>query len=304
MIDLPAGPPTTPEEALAELRAGNGRFVAGTRIHPNQDAEHRAALAGAQTPFAVIFGCSDSRLAAEIIFDRGLGDMFVVRTAGHTIGPEVLGSIEYAVAILHTPLVVVLGHNSCGAVRLTRDAVANGTPPSGHLRAVVDAIVPSVHLAAAQNVDDIDRIVDVHIRRTVDQLRQESAALAGAVAAGRCAVVGMSYELGAGRVRPVTTSLAAQPAPAILRPDNRRSDRRRSHHVEWSRIRMWSARLRSYPPEPHPGRDIRSAPTAAARAPRVNGLQSLVDQPRTPRALPRCRSPAADRGNSTTPVGV
>src|SRR5205814_4912443 len=144
MIDLPASPITTPEEALGELRAGNERFVAGTRVHPNQDAEHRAALASVQTPFAVVFGCSDSRLAAEIIFDRGLGDLFVVRTAGHTIGPEVLGSIEYAVTILNLPLVVVLGHNSCGAVHAARDAVAGGAPPSGHLRAVVDAIVPSI----------------------------------------------------------------------------------------------------------------------------------------------------------------
>jgi carbonic anhydrase len=201
MIDQPAVPPTTPEEALAELRAGNDRFVAGTRVHPNQDAEHRAALASVQTPFAVVFGCSDSRLAAEIIFDRGLGDLFVVRTAGHTIGPEVLGSVEYAVTILHTPLVVVLGHNSCGAVGAALDAYVRGTPPSGHLRAVVDAITPSVRLASNHRVGDLDRIVELHIRRTIDELRSESTALAEAVAAGRCAVVGMFYELSAGRVR-------------------------------------------------------------------------------------------------------
>src|SRR2546421_9728922 len=203
MIDLPASPITTPEEALGELRAGNERFVAGTRIHPNQDAEHRAALASVQNPFAVVFGCSDSRLAAEIIFDRGLGDLFVVRTAGHTIGPEVLGSVEYAVSILHTPLVVVLGHNSCGAVTAARDAYLNDEPPSGYLRAVVDAIAPSVRLASDHHVGDLDRIVDLHIRRTIDELRSESTALAEAVAAGRCAVVGMFYELSAGRVRVV-----------------------------------------------------------------------------------------------------
>ncbi|GLH99187.1 carbonic anhydrase [Phytohabitans aurantiacus] len=199
----PEGPPVTPDRALAELRDGNQRFVTGTRIHPNQDAEHRAALAGAQTPFAVIFGCSDSRLAAEIIFDRGLGDLFVVRTAGHTMGPEVLGSIEYAVTVLHTPLVVVLGHNSCGAVTAARDAVAGGTQPTGHLRAVVDAIVPSVSVATSRNIDDIDQIVDIHIQRTVDHLLAHSQPLARAVAAGTCAVVGMSYQLGAGEVREV-----------------------------------------------------------------------------------------------------
>ncbi|HEX6967851.1 MAG TPA: carbonic anhydrase [Micromonosporaceae bacterium] len=195
--------PTTPDEALAELLAGNERFVTDTRIHPNQDAEHRAALAGAQLPFAVIFGCSDSRLAAELIFDQGLGDLFVVRTAGHTIGSEVLGSIEYAVTMLNTPLVVVLGHNSCGAVQAARSAVSDGVLASGHLRAVVDAVVPTVRLARARRVDDVDRIVDLHIERTVDHLLSHSEALSVAVADGRCRVAGMSYHLAAGRVRVV-----------------------------------------------------------------------------------------------------
>src|SRR6266508_220452 len=127
-----------PAAAVAELRAGNDRFVTGTPMHPNQDSERRAALAGEQTPFAVVFGCSDSRLAAEIIFDRGLGDLFVVRTAGHTVGAEVLGSIEYAVTILNAPLVAVLGHNSCGAVQVSRDVLAGAAAPSGNLRAVVE----------------------------------------------------------------------------------------------------------------------------------------------------------------------
>ena len=169
-------------------------------MHPNQDAEHRTALAEAQDPFAVIFGCSDSRLAAEIIFDRGLGDLFVVRTAGHVVGPEVLGSIEYAVVVLGTPLVVVLGHDSCGAVRASLDAVTSGSPPTGHLRAVVDGIVPSVRLAGSRHLD-VDRIVDIHVRRTVELLRSRCQPLAAAVAAGRCDVVGMSYQLAAGRAR-------------------------------------------------------------------------------------------------------
>ncbi len=194
-------PPLPPEQALAELLAGNQRFVAGTSIHPNQDAEYRAALAGAQFPFAAIFGCSDSRLAAEIIFDRGLGDVFVVRTAGHTLGAPVLGSIEYAVSVLHTPLVVVLGHSSCGAVTAAKEAVLTGERPTGHVRAVVDAIVPSVDLAARLGRDDVDGIVDVHIRRTVDLLQSESEPLAAAVAARTCAVVGLSYRLDDGRVR-------------------------------------------------------------------------------------------------------
>src|SRR5215831_3419732 len=96
--------PATPDDALLELLAGNERFVTGARVHPHQDAERRAALAVGQRPFAVVFGCSDSRLAAEIIFDRGLGDLFVVRTAGHIIGAEVQASIEYGVTVLGAPL--------------------------------------------------------------------------------------------------------------------------------------------------------------------------------------------------------
>lgn len=196
------GRPTTPDAALTVLRAGNDRFMAGAAIHPNQDAQRRAALAGAQAPFAVIFGCSDSRLGAEIIFDQGLGDLFVVRTAGHTIGPQVLGSVEYAVTVLRVPLVVVLGHHSCGAVQAARDAVAHGQFLSRHVRAVVDAIVPSVRRARGQDIDDVDRIVEIHIQNTVDQLRRYPEALAEAVAGGRCAVVGMTYQLDSGRVRP------------------------------------------------------------------------------------------------------
>jgi carbonic anhydrase len=205
----------TPRQALAELLAGNTRFVAGSRVHPNQDAEHRASLAMAQNPFAVIFGCSDSRLAAEIIFDRGLGDLFVVRTAGHTVDWSVLGSIEYAITVLSTPLVVVLGHNSCGAVTAARDAVVNHIEAIGHVRAIVDAILPSVAQAGlappgTDDRDDVDRIVDFHIQRTVDALPLRSPPLADAVAAGHCEVVGLSYRLDDGRVRLLDPALRGQ----------------------------------------------------------------------------------------------
>ncbi|PWR09207.1 carbonic anhydrase [Micromonospora acroterricola] len=196
--------PVEPAQAYAELAAGNRRFVSGAPRHPNQDAGHRAAVADGQHPFAVIVGCSDSRLAAEIIFDRGLGDLFVVRTAGHTAGPEVLGSVEYAVTVLGTPLVVVLGHDSCGAVQAAREVVTTGAPPVGHLGAVVDAVLPSLRRAEAEGVDDIDGIVDIHIAQTVETLLGQSPVLAAAVAQGRCAVVGVSYRLAAGVVRPVT----------------------------------------------------------------------------------------------------
>ncbi|MEW2328581.1 carbonic anhydrase [Micromonospora chersina] len=214
-------PPTTPEQALAELQAGNRRFVTGAPRHPNQDAGHRAAVADGQHPFAVIVGCSDSRLAAEIIFDRGLGDLFVVRTAGHTAGPEVLGSVEYAVTVLGTPLVVVLGHDSCGAVQAAREAVRTGTSPSGHLGAVVDAVAPSLLRAGRDGVVDLDAIVDIHIAQTVEALVARSAVLAERVAAGECTIVGMSYRLSAGEARTVAqipATAPVTPVPAAAAP--------------------------------------------------------------------------------------
>lgn len=196
--------PLGPRAAVAELHAGNRRFAAGAPDRPHQDVGRRVALAEGQQPFAVILGCSDSRLAVELIFDRGLGDLFVVRTAGHSVGPEVLGSIEYAVTALGAPLVVVLGHDSCGAVQAARSVEATGVPAPGHLRAVVEAVLPSIRRAEAAGVSDLDQIIDQHVRQTVSVLLDRSTAVAAAVAAGTCAVVGMSYQLTTGAVRTVT----------------------------------------------------------------------------------------------------
>jgi carbonic anhydrase len=193
--------PATPREALRELLAGNDRFVAGTRVHPHQDAERRAALVNEQRPFAVVFGCSDSRLAAEIIFDRGLGDLFVVRTAGHIVGPEVTASIEYGVRVLGVPLVVVLGHDSCGAVRAAHDAMTGAAEPTEGMRAIVERIRPSLDQTPGA---DPDQVGVTHVRLTVDELARAS--LAPILAAGECALVGMTYRLAEGRVAVVTRS--------------------------------------------------------------------------------------------------
>ncbi|MFD9124558.1 carbonic anhydrase [Kitasatospora sp. NPDC059571] len=202
----------TVPDALDTLLAGNRRFTAGTPEHPNQDAARRAAIAPAQSPFAVMFGCSDSRLAAEIIFDRGLGDLFVVRTAGHVVGPEVLGSIEYGVSVLGSPLVVVLGHDSCGAVAATRAAVQDGTTATGYVRDVIERVTPSVLAArAAGHTEDAD-FIDTHIRHTVDLLLERSRVLAAAVDAGTAAVVGLSYRLADGTARLITARGADVPA--------------------------------------------------------------------------------------------
>jgi carbonic anhydrase len=192
--------PATPAAALAELLAGNERFVRGTRIHPHQDAEHRAAVAAEQRPFAVVFGCSDSRLAAEIIFDRGLGDLFVVRTAGHIIGVEVVASIEYGVAVLGAPLVVVLGHDSCGAIQATHTAMSGARLPGREIGTIAERVTPSIWQANAQQITDHDEVGRIHVRRTVEILTRPGTGLGEAVAAGRCDVVGMFYRLAHGRV--------------------------------------------------------------------------------------------------------
>ncbi|HEX5594474.1 MAG TPA: carbonic anhydrase [Micromonosporaceae bacterium] len=196
--------PATPADALAELLCGNERFVAGNLTHPHQNAEHRAAVANGQRPFAVVFGCSDSRLAAEIIFDRGLGDLFVVRTAGHIIGAEVLASIEYGVTVLGAPLVVVLAHDSCGAIQAAHQALNGDIPPNRNLRAIIDRVVPSIRKAHSRQITDYDEISEVHLSRTVGRIIRRGTLVAEAVAEGRCAVVGMSYRLAEGRVTVVT----------------------------------------------------------------------------------------------------
>lgn len=205
----------TPREAFEMLLAGNQRFVTGTPQHPNQDAARRTEVVPAQSPFAVLFGCSDSRLAAEIIFDRGLGDLFVVRTAGHVQGPEVLGSIEYGVSVLGAPLVVVLGHDACGAVAATRAAVEDGTAAGGYVRDVIERVTPSVLAARAAGHSEDEDFIAEHIRHTVDLLLDRSRVLAQAVEAERVAVVGLSYRLADGTARLITTRGLEVPADAV-----------------------------------------------------------------------------------------
>lgn len=206
-------PPADPSAALATLLAGNQRFVAGAPAHPHQDARWRAALAPGQRPFAVLFGCSDSRLAAEIIFDRGLGDLFVVRTAGHVTGTEVLGSIEYAVTVLDTPLVVVLGHDSCGAVSAAVEVARTGQPPDGFIRDVVERVMCSVLAHGARERIELPQAVADHVRYTAELLVRRSAAVADRVADGRCAVVGLTYGLADGLVRQVAAHGLSDSAP-------------------------------------------------------------------------------------------
>ncbi|MGV0110141.1 carbonic anhydrase [Arthrobacter sp. CP30] len=189
----------TPAAAWSRLQAGNDRFVASDVSHPNQDASRRTALVNTQNPFAVIFGCSDSRLAAEIIFDLGLGDVFVVRTAGQVIDDAVLGSLEYSVSVLGVPLIVVLGHDSCGAVTATMQAVDSGEMPTGFLRDLVERITPSVLTARRDGVTDLNETVIEHTKQTTQRLVDSSRVIADAVERGEVAVIGVSYRLDEGK---------------------------------------------------------------------------------------------------------
>lgn len=202
---------TTPSAAWADMLEGNRRFVGGTPEHPHQDVARRNEIAISQTPRAALFGCSDSRLAAEIIFDMGLGDLFVVRNAGQVTGESIMGSLEYAVAVLRVPLIVVLGHDECGAVRAAIDSFDVDRPPLPPLiwrqvSPIVPAVRAEVHESAYlgvtyQNVN-AELVGRRHLRQTVTSILHSSELISDAVASGRLGVVGANYRLSEGSVVP------------------------------------------------------------------------------------------------------
>jgi carbonic anhydrase len=197
---MTAMPNSNPVSAWKALREGNDRFVAGRPEHPSQSIDHRASLADGQTPTAVVFGCADSRVAAEIIFDQGLGNMFVVRTAGHVMDAAVLGSIEYAVTVLSVPLIVVLGHDSCGAVKATLAALDEGVLPGGYVLDIVERVTPSILLGRHDGLTRVDEFEARHVIETTKQLVGRSKAVADGVESGRLAIAGLTYQLADGRV--------------------------------------------------------------------------------------------------------
>jgi carbonic anhydrase len=199
-------PARTPAEAWQEMLDGNERFVNGAPQHPHQDADRRTIVALGQTPDAALFGCSDSRLAAEIIFDKGLGDLFVVRNAGQVISDSVIGSLEYAVAVLKVPLIVVLGHDECGAVRAAIDSSQPGAEPlPPHIANLVSRIQPAVRRVKASGSLDAQDVGREHLRDTISELIGSSELISDAIAAGTLAVVGANYRLLEGRAVPDVT---------------------------------------------------------------------------------------------------
>jgi carbonic anhydrase len=184
------------DAVLRDLKAGNDHHVAKRYQHPHQTAARQSELANAQNPHAIILSCADSRVAPEIILDQGLGDLFDVRVAGNVAGDTELASIEYAAEHLHTPVVVVMGHQKCGAV----SAAAEGGEAEGHLPTLLAMIRPAVEAAKGRPGDLIDNAVRINVENVVRQLRASTPVLSTLVQHGELTVVGAIYSLDTGKV--------------------------------------------------------------------------------------------------------
>lgn len=187
----------TADQALKILMDGNARFASGNPTHPDQSiADRRAELATSQHPFAVVVTCSDSRVPPEIIFDQGLGDLFVVRTAGEVMDNVTFGTIEYAVDHLNVPLILVIGHDGCGAVDAT---IADGEIP-GHIGSLVEAIKPAVDVARGMKGDLLNNSIDVNAMNIADRLNSTGPIISSAVKQGKLKIIGGRYRLDSGEV--------------------------------------------------------------------------------------------------------
>jgi carbonic anhydrase len=210
----PADPSTRllRDASLMLLREGNARFAAGKAQHPHQDAERRTATAAqGQEPIATILACSDSRDPVELIFDRGVGDLFVVRVAGNVAGFSELATVEYGVGHLNTPLLIVMGHTKCGAVT----AVAKGAELHGHLQALAEKIKPAVAKVKAESPEieeAVPKAIQANVWQTIEDILKQSSAVRAKVEAGQVSILGAIYDLEQGKV----AWLGAHPAQDAL----------------------------------------------------------------------------------------
>lgn len=184
---------TTPDTALKNLVEGNQRFYQDKSLHPDRTGERRLELTAHQAPFATIVGCSDSRVAPEILFDQGIGDLFIVRVAGNVVGPIELDSIEYSVIYLHSSLIMVLGHENCGAVK----AVVDGTTKD--IEAVAELIQPAAQATQKEKKDRLEKTIKLNAKMVADQL-QKSPVLSKMIAEKKLSVVGGYYDFHTGKV--------------------------------------------------------------------------------------------------------
>jgi carbonic anhydrase len=201
-------PQPTAATVLAALKQGNQRHVSANYSHPHETATYRQELSSGQHPQASILTCADSRVAPEIIFDQGLGDLFDVRVAGNVAGNDEIASLEYAAEHLHTPVIVVMGHQKCGAV----SAAAEGGEAAGHLSAILTPISSAVQKAKKMQGDVIDNAVRINVENVVEELRTSKPILAGLVSEGKLTIVGAVYSLDTGNVTWLSESAPSQTA--------------------------------------------------------------------------------------------
>ncbi len=196
----PEARPTTPASAFARLMEGNKRWVTGNLQHPDRDPNRRQFVAQEQRPFGAILSCIDSRVPPEVLFDTGLGDLYVMRTGGEAVGPVVTGSVEYGPMTSGTPLIVVLGHQRCGAVKAAYTSLRDGKPLPGNLQAIVKALQPAYQQAVRKGgADPVETMARAQVTLTAADLRSNQD-LAPLVRKGALAVVGAYYSLDTGKV--------------------------------------------------------------------------------------------------------
>jgi carbonic anhydrase len=188
--------PVNPQAALNNLLAGNQRFFQGKGFHPRQSKFRLQETVAAQYPFAAILGCADSRVPAEIIFDQGLGDLFVVRVAGNVASGEAIGSLEYATSVLGTQLILVLGHTKCGAVK----AAVQGKPLPGRIGVFVEEIKPAVEIAIKKSGNLVENTVIANVQYQAEHLAERSTILGNLIKQGKLKIVGGHYNLSTGKV--------------------------------------------------------------------------------------------------------
>jgi carbonic anhydrase len=186
----------TADSVLAELKSGNEHHVAHRYLHPHQTLDRQRELVSGQHPHAEILSCSDSRVPPEIIFDQGLGDLFIIRVAGNVASDTEIGSLEYGAEHLHIPLLVVLGHQNCGAVT----AAVQGNPPEGHITALLDLIKPAVGKSRGMSGDPVANVVRTNVEMVVKQLRSSTPILSELVAHGKLKIVGGVYLIDTGSI--------------------------------------------------------------------------------------------------------
>jgi carbonic anhydrase len=194
----------SPDQALQKLMQGNAHFAAGTLTSPNQTPARRTEVAAGQAPYACILGCADSRVPPEIIFDAGLGDLFVVRVAGNAPNPELLASLDYGVLVLGATLVMVLGHTDCGAVKAALDHLETSSPlPTNHLQSLVGDLAYAVAPVLAQGGDHVANATKLNVQLGVQSVSNSDPTIESAISAGTLKVVGGIYDLSTGIVSPV-----------------------------------------------------------------------------------------------------